>query len=51
MSGYSQEDVIQRGLIHPDQPFLQKPFTAEELGELVCRQLEPAGRRGERVNS
>jgi PAS domain S-box-containing protein len=51
MSGYSREDVIQRGLIHPDRPFLQKPFTAVELTDLVCRELEPADTRGGEVTS
>jgi PAS domain S-box-containing protein len=48
MSGYSREDVIHRGLIHPERVFLQKPFTAAELTELVCRELEasPDGRGG-----
>ena len=46
MSGYSHEDVVERGLIDPDVPFLQKPFTAAELTELVGQRLErvPAAR-------
>jgi CheY-like chemotaxis protein len=52
MSGYSRDDLIQRGLIHPDRPFLQKPFTAVELTERVCRELEqPADARGGEVTS
>jgi two-component system cell cycle sensor histidine kinase/response regulator CckA len=43
MSGYSRDEVTERGLIHPDRPFLQKPFTATELTELVCRELDGAG--------
>jgi two-component system, cell cycle sensor histidine kinase and response regulator CckA len=39
MSGYSREDILERGLIDPDRPFLQKPFTADELSDLVCREL------------
>jgi two-component system, cell cycle sensor histidine kinase and response regulator CckA len=39
MSGYSREEMIERGLIDPGRPFLQKPFTAEELTEVVCREL------------
>ena len=39
MSGYSREDILDRGLIDPDRPFLQKPFTADELSDLVCREL------------
>jgi two-component system, cell cycle sensor histidine kinase and response regulator CckA len=51
MSGYSREEMVGRGLVPPDGPFLQKPFTAEELGDLVCRHLQPAGSRGEKVNT
>ncbi len=49
MSGYSHEDVVARGLIEPELSFLQKPFTAAELTQLVCRQLEgsPAAGGGE----
>ena len=31
MSAYAWDDVLQRGLIGKEAPFLQKPFTAEEL--------------------
>jgi two-component system, cell cycle sensor histidine kinase and response regulator CckA len=44
MSGYSREEMAERGLIHPQRPFLQKPFTTDQLNELVCQELE-AGRR------
>jgi two-component system, cell cycle sensor histidine kinase and response regulator CckA len=49
MSGYSHEDVVARGLIEPELSFLQKPFTAAELTQLVCRQLDgsPAAGGGE----
>jgi two-component system, cell cycle sensor histidine kinase and response regulator CckA len=40
MSGYSHEDVVERGLVDPDSVFLQKPFTAAELTQLVCQQIE-----------
>jgi PAS domain S-box-containing protein len=39
MSGYPREEVIQRGLIAADLPFLQKPFTGDELVEQVGRVL------------
>ena len=39
MSGYPREEVIQRGMIREDQPFLQKPFTADGLGDAVGRIL------------
>jgi PAS domain S-box-containing protein len=37
MSGYPREDVLQRKLISADQPFLQKPFTGDELADGVER--------------
>jgi len=43
MSGYSREEMLERGLIPQGRAFLQKPFTAEELGIQVCRQIEAAG--------
>jgi signal transduction histidine kinase/CheY-like chemotaxis protein len=39
MSGYPREDVLQRKLIRSDDPFLQKPFTTDELVEDVGRVL------------
>jgi DNA-binding NtrC family response regulator len=44
MSGYSRDEMVERGLIDPDRPFLQKPFTAAQLSELVCRELESGSR-------
>jgi CheY-like chemotaxis protein len=35
ISGFAGEDVIRRGLLAPEQPFLQKPFSPEELIERV----------------
>jgi CheY-like chemotaxis protein len=40
MSGYPREEVIERRLITADQPFLQKPFTGDELAEQVGRILQ-----------
>ena len=52
MSGYSHDEMVERGLVDPDRPFLQKPFTGEELSELVCRELGPVvGARGGEVTS
>jgi two-component system, cell cycle sensor histidine kinase and response regulator CckA len=51
MSGYSQEEMVHRGLVPAGGAFLQKPFTAEELGELVCRQLPATDSGGEKVNT
>jgi PAS domain S-box-containing protein len=51
MSGYSRDEMVERGLVPSDGPFLQKPFTGEELGELVCQQLELAEARGGTVST
>ncbi len=39
MSAYAREDVVQRNLIGKDDPFLQKPFTADELMQGVRQAL------------
>jgi DNA-binding NtrC family response regulator len=51
MSGYSREDVVGRGLILEDRPFIQKPFTATELVEEVGRELAAAAARGGSVTT
>jgi PAS domain S-box-containing protein len=51
MSGYSREDVVQRGLVPEDRPFIQKPFTATELTEEVGRELAAAAARGGAVTT
>jgi two-component system, cell cycle sensor histidine kinase and response regulator CckA len=52
MSGYSRDEMVERGLVDSNRPFLQKPFTGEELSELVCRELGPVvGARGGEVTS
>jgi signal transduction histidine kinase len=40
MSGYTGHDVTHRGLIPPDVPFIQKPFTPDGLGERVREMLD-----------
>ncbi len=40
MSGYTGEDVIQRGLLDPGAPFQQKPFTPEGLARKVRDMLD-----------
>jgi CheY-like chemotaxis protein len=40
MSGYTGDDVIQRGLLEPGVPFQQKPFTPEGLGRKVREMLD-----------
>jgi CheY-like chemotaxis protein len=44
MSGYTGDDVIQRGLLDPGAPFQQKPFTPEGLARKVREMLD--GRPG-----
>jgi CheY-like chemotaxis protein len=48
MSGYTGDDVIQRGLLEPGMPFQQKPFTPEGLARKVREMLDAraAGRAG-----
>jgi CheY-like chemotaxis protein len=43
MSGYTGDDVIQRGLLEPGVPFRQKPFTAEGLIRTVREMLDGRG--------
>jgi CheY-like chemotaxis protein len=40
MSGYTGEDVIQRGLLDPGAPFQQKPFAPEGLARKVREMLD-----------
>jgi two-component system cell cycle sensor histidine kinase/response regulator CckA len=39
MSGYPQDDILSRGLLRRDQPFLQKPFSSEDLAQEVGRMV------------
>ena len=40
MSGYTGDDVVQRGLLEPGAPFQQKPFTPEGLARKVREMLD-----------
>ena len=40
MSGYPRDDILARGLLRRDQPFLQKPFTSEDLAMVVGRMVQ-----------
>jgi CheY-like chemotaxis protein len=40
ISGYTGEDVIQRGLLEPGVPFQQKPFAPESLARKVREMLD-----------
>jgi PAS domain S-box-containing protein len=39
MSGYTDEEILRRGLLREGQPFLQKPFTPEALAAKVAALL------------
>jgi CheY-like chemotaxis protein len=45
ISGYTGEDVIQRGLLEPRAPFQQKPFTPDGLARKVREMLDAAAAR------
>ena len=45
MSGYSGDDIVQRGLLLPGASLIKKPFTPEALEAAVREQLDRAGRR------
>jgi two-component system, cell cycle sensor histidine kinase and response regulator CckA len=40
VSGYTEDEIIRRGLHDPSVAFLQKPFTADELGDRVRSLLD-----------
>jgi two-component system cell cycle sensor histidine kinase/response regulator CckA len=42
MSGFTDEEVIRRGLLAAGHPFLQKPFAPGELAREVRRVLDTA---------
>jgi CheY-like chemotaxis protein len=42
MSAYPGEEVVRRGLLNPDDPFVQKPFVREELAWRVRELLDRA---------
>jgi PAS domain S-box-containing protein len=44
-SGYTGDDVIQRGLLEPGAPFQQKPFTPEALAAAVREMLDARARQ------
>jgi PAS domain S-box-containing protein len=45
MSGYTGEDVVQRGLMDPGAPFQPKPFTPDGLARTVRELLDSGVRR------
>jgi PAS domain S-box-containing protein len=51
MTGYSDQDVLKRGLVVAGASFIQKPFTPERLVEAVARMLEARRRAGRGASS
>jgi CheY-like chemotaxis protein len=43
MSGYTDDEIIRRGLVVPGASFLEKPFTLQRLAEVVRRTLHQPG--------
>lgn len=40
MSGYTDDEVLRRGVLHGESPFLQKPFTADQLAKKIREILD-----------
>jgi two-component system, cell cycle sensor histidine kinase and response regulator CckA len=43
MSGYTDDEMVRRGLIEPHYPFLSKPFTPEILAGKVRQMIDKSG--------
>jgi two-component system, cell cycle sensor histidine kinase and response regulator CckA len=41
ISGYTDDEIVRRGLLQEGQPFLQKPFTPEALAAKLTELLKP----------
>jgi nitrogen-specific signal transduction histidine kinase len=42
MSGYPRDDILERGLLRSEQPFIQKPFNTEQVVSEVGRMIPGA---------
>ena len=42
VSGYTEEDILRRGLVEEGRPFLAKPFTPDEIVAKVGAVLDGA---------
>jgi two-component system, cell cycle sensor histidine kinase and response regulator CckA len=45
MTGYANEEIMRRGLVHADTPLLKKPFSPDALGRAVRDVLDRSGSR------
>jgi FixJ family two-component response regulator len=49
MSGYTDDDIVRRGILTDDAGFVEKPFSASALAAAVRRELDK--RREARVGT
>jgi DNA-binding response OmpR family regulator len=47
ISGYTDDEIVRRGLLQEGQPFLQKPFTPEALAKQVTTLLKQKQNRSD----
>jgi hypothetical protein len=40
MSGYTDDEILQRGLLQPDAAFLEKPVTPDRLARALREALD-----------
>ena len=50
LSGYTDEEILRRGLFEPGMPLLEKPFNATALVEAVNDLIAPSAGEGELLN-
>ncbi|HEX6533723.1 MAG TPA: PAS domain S-box protein [Gemmatimonadaceae bacterium] len=46
MSGYTDDEIVRRGMAQPESVFLEKPFTFERLADVVRQALDAPGDAG-----
>jgi hypothetical protein len=45
-SGYTDGEILRRGLLHPGAVFVQKPFAPDSIVRIVRERLDAASLRG-----